>query len=170
MWLILTLQFNVMVKSLIPSHVRQKYFSDQPWKKNTAYVTCGWESMSRLQEQILPSVEMLMRLWAFWVPTTLTQYTGCCEEKRGRHFTLLLYWHEISAHRVVQRTVCAAADRGVLCIGVLLLLLLSHSTIWPEYVPPTTTLGWNLANAADITADCRKEVKIEKGTVNVQLL
>lgn len=34
--------------------------------------------MSRLQEHILPSVEMLMRLWAFWVPTTFTQYTGCC--------------------------------------------------------------------------------------------
>lgn len=60
---------------------------------------------------------------------------------------------------VVRCTVCAAADRGVLCTGVLLLLLLSHSTICPEYVPPTTTLGWNLANAADITADCQKEVK-----------
>ena len=54
-------------------------------------------------------------------------------------------------------TVCAAADRGVLCTGVLLLLLLSHSTICPEYVPPTTTLGWNLAKAADITADCQKQ-------------
>lgn len=39
--------------------------------------------MSRLQEQILPSVEMLMRLWAFWVPTTLTQYTGCCGDNEG---------------------------------------------------------------------------------------
>lgn len=55
---------------------------------------------------------------------------------------------------VVYCTVCAAADRGVLCTGVLLLLLLSHRTICPEYVPPTTTLGWNLANAADVTADC----------------
>lgn len=35
--------------------------------------TCGWESMSRLQEHILPSVEMLIRLLAFWVPTTFTQ-------------------------------------------------------------------------------------------------
>lgn len=41
--------------------------------------TCGVESMSRLQEHILPSVETVMRLWAFWVPTTFTQYTGCCE-------------------------------------------------------------------------------------------
>lgn len=38
-------------------------------------------------------------------------------------------------------TVCAAADSGVLCTGVLLLLRLSHSTIWPEYVPPTTRFG-----------------------------
>lgn len=38
-------------------------------------------------------------------------------------------------------TVCAAADRGVLCTGVRLLLLLSHNTICPEYVPPTTRLG-----------------------------
>lgn len=59
-------------------------------------------------------------------------------------------------------TVCAAAERGVLCTGVLLLLLLSHRTICPEYVPPTTTLGWNLANAADITADCRNVDEGEK--------
>lgn len=51
-------------------------------------------------------------------------------------------------------TVCAAADRGVLWTGVRLLLLLSHRTICPEYVPPTTRLGWNLANPADITSDC----------------
>lgn len=42
-------------------------------------LTCGVESMSRLQEHIFPSVETVMRLWAFWVPTTFTQYTGCCE-------------------------------------------------------------------------------------------
>lgn len=41
--------------------------------------TCGVDSMSRLQEHIFPSVETVMRLWAFWVPTTLTQYTGCCK-------------------------------------------------------------------------------------------
>lgn len=35
--------------------------------------TCGCDSMSRLQEHILPSVEMLIRLLAFCVPTTLTQ-------------------------------------------------------------------------------------------------
>lgn len=50
-------------------------------------------------------------------------------------------------------TVWAEADSGVLCTGVRLLLRLSHRTIWPEYVPPTTRLGWNCANAADITAD-----------------
>lgn len=33
--------------------------------------------MSRLQEHILPSVETVMRLCAFCVPTTFTQYTGC---------------------------------------------------------------------------------------------
>lgn len=40
--------------------------------------TCGWESMSRLQEHILPSVDTVIKLLAFWVPTTFTQYTGCC--------------------------------------------------------------------------------------------
>ena len=39
------------------------------------YVT---DSMSRLHEHSLPSLETEMRLWAFWVPTTVTQYTGCC--------------------------------------------------------------------------------------------
>lgn len=34
--------------------------------------------MSRLQVHSFPSVETLTKLWAFWVPTTLTQYTGCC--------------------------------------------------------------------------------------------
>ena len=33
--------------------------------------------MSKLQLHILPSVEMLIRLWAFCVPTTLALYTGC---------------------------------------------------------------------------------------------
>lgn len=55
-------------------------------------------------------------------------------------------------------TVCAAADRGVLWTGVRLLLLLSHRTICPEYVPPTTRLGWNLANPADITSDWRNKM------------
>lgn len=122
--------------------------------------------MSRLQEHILPSVEMLMRLLAFWVPTTFTQYTGCCKEDDG---DILLFCCIKTKQKltvaVVYCTVCAAADRGVLCTGVLLLLLLSHSTICPEYVPPTTTFGWNLANAADITADCQKEGKIEIGSV-----
>ena len=36
--------------------------------------------MSRDHEHILPSVDTLIRLWAFWVPTTFTQYTGCCKQ------------------------------------------------------------------------------------------
>ena len=56
--------------------------------------TWGWDSMSRLQEHILPSVETLIRLWAFCVPTTFTQYTGCCKNNMGMcmviRFKLLL--------------------------------------------------------------------------------
>ena len=36
-------------------------------------VSCGCESMSKLQEHSRPSVEMLIKLWAFCVPTTLMQ-------------------------------------------------------------------------------------------------
>lgn len=75
--------------------------------------------------------------------------------QRRRAFTLKLHPEGEYGPAAALSTVCAAADRGVLCTGVLLLLLLSHRTIWPEYVPPTTTLGWNLANAADMTADCQ---------------
>lgn len=50
-------------------------------------------------------------------------------------------------------TVCAAADRGVLWTGVRRWLRLSHRTICPEYVPPTTRLGWNLAKPTDTTGD-----------------
>lgn len=71
--------------------------------------------------------------------------------------SLLLHLNASESVYGVYYTVCAAADRGVLWIGVRLLLLLSHRTICPEYVPPTTTLGWNLANDADITADCQRE-------------
>lgn len=121
--------------------------------------------MSRLQEHILPSVEMLIRLLAFWVPTTFTQYTGCCKENEKCYSSAVLKSSTSPLCQLSGGTVCAAADRGVLCTGVLLLLLLSHSTICPEYVPPTTTLGWNLANAADITADCQKEGKNREGDV-----
>ena len=48
-------------------------------------------------------------------------------------------------------TVCDAADNEDLCIGVLLLLLLSHITIWPEYVPAIIKLGWNFAKQHDVT-------------------
>lgn len=40
-------------------------------------ISWGWPNMSRDQEQSLPSVDILIRLWAFCVPTTLMQYTGC---------------------------------------------------------------------------------------------
>lgn len=57
-------------------------------------------------------------------------------------------------------TVWAVADSGVLWTGVFLLLLLSHRTIWPEYVPPTIKLGWNLANVTDVTPDWKdKDLK-----------
>jgi hypothetical protein len=46
--------------------------------------------------------------------------------------------------RVTQLTVWADVDRGVRCIGVLFCTRLSHRTICPEYVPPSTRLGWNL--------------------------
>lgn len=45
-------------------------------------VSWGWPSMSSDQEHSRPSVEMLIKLCAFWVPTTLMQYTGCCRRKR----------------------------------------------------------------------------------------
>ena len=41
-------------------------------------LACGWLSISKLQEHILPSVDTLIKLWAFCVPTMLKQYTGCC--------------------------------------------------------------------------------------------
>lgn len=62
-------------------------------------------------------------------------------------------------------TVCAAADKGVLWTGVRLLLLLSHRTICPEYVPPTTRLGWNFAKPADITSDWTRKVSAFKDYV-----
>ena len=43
------------------------------------FITCGCDSMSRLHEHILPSVETLIRLCAFCVPTTFRQYRGCCK-------------------------------------------------------------------------------------------
>lgn len=65
-------------------------------------------------------------------------------------------WHTVPQNKSYKHdwlTVCAVAERGVLCTGVFLLLLLSHNTIWPEYVPPTIKLGWNLANVTDVTPD-----------------
>ena len=52
------------------------------WIHSLAYFddmlcTCGFESMSKLQEHIFPSVETEIRLWAFWLPMTSRQYTGC---------------------------------------------------------------------------------------------
>ena len=39
--------------------------------------TCGCESISRPQEHAFPSVDIVVRLWAFTVPTTAAQYIGC---------------------------------------------------------------------------------------------
>lgn len=118
------------------------------------WLTWGADNISKLHEQNFPSVETLMRLWAFWVPTTFTLYTGCWELKTSKSIQILTRRNEKLWMTVL--TVCAAAVRGLLWTGVRLLLRLSQSTIWPEYVPPIIKLGWNLANVADITADCNK--------------
>lgn len=60
-------------------------------------------------------------------------------------------------------TVWAAADKGVLWTGVRLWLRLSHRTIWPEYVPPTTRFGWKRAKQTDITEDWGKRGREERG-------
>lgn len=54
-------------------------------------------------------------------------------------------------------TVCAAAESGVLWTGVLLWLRLSQRTICPEYVPPTSRLGWKRAKPTDTTGDLEEE-------------
>ena len=54
--------------------------------------------------------------------------------------------------------VCAEAESGDRCTGVLLLSLLSQRTIWPEYVPPIIRLGWNRAKVADMTALYNKKL------------
>lgn len=45
-------------------------------------VSCGCDSMSKLHEHNFPSVEILIKLCAFCVPTTLKQYTGCCRTSK----------------------------------------------------------------------------------------
>jgi len=52
--------------------------------------SCGCDSMSRLHEHNLPSVEILIRLCAFCVPTTLKQYTGCC--RRNNDFLVFIFF------------------------------------------------------------------------------
>lgn len=91
----------------------------------TTDLTCGWESISRLQEQILPSVEMLIRLWAFCVPTTFTQYTGCCEYSEAEW--IFCYYCLLKINRVnnptpssVRYRVCCRWQRGPLHGGPLI--------------------------------------------------
>ena len=110
--------FNFCPHSIIPvsgdDRIRGIVSGVSPWENITLLTnwkevrdhqlfTWGWESMSRLQEHILPSVETLIRLWAFCVPTTFTQYTGCCENNMGMcmviRFKLLLIMLR-SNHRV----------------------------------------------------------------------
>lgn len=71
----------------------------------SSIVSCGWDNMSNDHEHNLPSVEMVIRLWAFWLPTTWIQYIG---------------W------------VCAPAVNGLRWTGVFLWLRLSQSTSCPE--------------------------------------
>jgi hypothetical protein len=82
--------------------------------------------MSTSQEHTVPSVELVMRLCAFCVPTICIAYTGC---------------------------VCPAAESGVLSTGRCFARV-SQSRIWPEYVPPKTRLAWNGEHATDSTSDC----------------
>ena len=64
-------------------------------------VSWGCDSMSRFHEHSRPSVDTLIKLWAFWVPTTLRQYTGCCNREKSvcSSFpcctdTINICWHE----------------------------------------------------------------------------
>ena len=82
--------------------------------------------MSTSQLHTVPSVLLVIRLWAFCVPTICIAYTGC---------------------------VCPAADNGVLRTGKCLDRV-SQSKICPEYVPPNIRLEWNGENVTDSTSDC----------------
>lgn len=75
-----------------------------------------WSGISLgCRNTFLSSVETVTRLWAFWVPSVLTQYMRC---------------------------VFAAADRDLCSISVLWWLQLSYGMIRLEQVPPTIDLGW----------------------------
>ena len=82
--------------------------------------------MSTSQLHTKPSVLLVIRLCAFCVPTICIAYTG---------------W------------VCPAALNGVFKTGRCLLLV-SHSRICPEYVPPNTKLALKGEKHTDSTSDC----------------
>lgn len=103
-------------------------------------VSCGVFMLSRVQEHNLPSLLILIRLWAFCEPTTCMQCMG---------------W------------VWDAADREDRWTGVRLLLRLSHMTIWPEYVPAITRLGWKLAKQQEVTQ--LEQLKMYSGVLDLNL-
>lgn len=81
--------------------------------------------MSTSQLHTVPSVLLVIKLCAFWVPTICIAYTGC---------------------------VCPAAERGVLSTGRCFDRV-SQSRICPEYVPPNTKFEWNGENVTERTSD-----------------
>ena len=91
----------------------------------TTRPTWGCASMSTSQLHTMPSVLLVIRLCAFWVPTICIAYTGC---------------------------VCPAAERGVFRTGRCLERV-SHSRIWPEYVPPKIRFEWKGENVTERTSD-----------------
>lgn len=61
--------------------------------------------MSRLQEHILPSVDTVIKLLAFWVPTTFTQYTGCYTDTHTDTQTDEM-GEDASLHTTANETIC----------------------------------------------------------------
>ena len=61
-------------------------------------VSWGWDSISKLHEHNRPSVDMLIRLWALGVPTTLIQNTGwvCAAALKGLRCTGVRFWTRLS--------------------------------------------------------------------------
>lgn len=67
------------------------YFTKDAWRKNTCFcfharsiTSIGWFKLSTLHEHNLPSVDILIKLCAFWLPTTVMLSTGwvwACDDK-----------------------------------------------------------------------------------------
>ena len=96
--------------------------------------------MLLLRPRRLCFAPVLFLVCLFWFLIFVSHFLLHCK------FSLHIFTniHELTWCKVKQGsslTVCAAADRGVLCTGVRRWLRLSHSTICPEYVPPPP--GWD---------------------------